>query len=204
MPLNPPLMFALFALLIGMAAAPVPSPGWEQVRQDMAESGQIHDFYAAFARHDADAMLASYHPEVEFADPVFGTLNAAQARAMWRMLLERSQGRLKIRHANVLVQADQGQADWDAWYPFSATGNFVHNRVHARFKFKGGKIWRHTDSFDLAQWNCMALAPAGCWFGSSPELQARIHASAKESLEAWMKAHPEAESGPPASEPLVE
>ena len=35
-------------------------------------------------------MARLYHPHGTFSDPVFGTLNAAEAGAMWRMLLGRA------------------------------------------------------------------------------------------------------------------
>jgi hypothetical protein len=46
----------------------------------------IHDFYTSFQRRDAEGMVACYHPQVIFTDPAFGTLNATEAMAMWRML----------------------------------------------------------------------------------------------------------------------
>ncbi len=37
----------------------------------------LHRFYSAFAQHDWAGMGASYHPEVQFSDPVFPHLDAA-------------------------------------------------------------------------------------------------------------------------------
>lgn len=180
-------------LLASLAASPAglaAESDWPRTVQEMQETAQIHAFYDAFARGDADAMLAQYAPDVEFSDPVFGTLDAAEARAMWRMLIARANGQLRLMHHFVKASQDKGEADWEAWYPFSATGNFVHNTVHAEFQFKNGKIWRHHDSFDFAVWACQALAPAGCWFGGQPSVQGKIRDSARQSLNEWIKVHP--------------
>ena len=50
----------------------------------------IERFYAAFDRHDGDAMAACYTPDVRFSDPAFGELRGPQAGAMLRMLTSRS------------------------------------------------------------------------------------------------------------------
>ena len=49
----------------------------------------IARFYDALGRRDAAAMAACYAPDATFTDPVFGTLDAAGAAAMWRMLCAR-------------------------------------------------------------------------------------------------------------------
>lgn len=163
---------------------------WTQMSQDVAHQSAIHRFYTAFAAHDAEAMLREYHPEIEFSDPIFDTLKGAEARAMWRFLIERGP-ELKIKHDSVIVRQGQGQAFWQAWYPFSLTGNQVHNQIQARFEFKDGKIWRHRDSFDLSVWTCQALAPAGCLFTNHPQIQSRLKATIRHTLDEWIKAHPE-------------
>lgn len=48
----------------------------------------LHEFYGAFAAHDADRMVACYAPDAEFSDPVFPLLRGDEVRAMWRMLCE--------------------------------------------------------------------------------------------------------------------
>jgi ketosteroid isomerase-like protein len=163
----------------------------ELMLEEYAQEHVIDSFYKAFAAHDAAAMTALYHPDVEFTDPVFGTLRGDTARSMWRMLLEISKGGLAVRHKLVDVSQGQGSAHWDADYNFSATGNFVQNRIDARFEFKDGLIYRHRDSFDLAHWSCMALGVPGCLLGHTPWMQGIIQNQAQKGLEAWMKANPD-------------
>ncbi len=49
----------------------------------------IESFYTAFQHRDYAEMIACYHPEVHFSDPVFPNLHGKQAKAMWHMLCER-------------------------------------------------------------------------------------------------------------------
>jgi ketosteroid isomerase-like protein len=142
----------------------------------------IRNFYEAFARNDADAMVSNYHDEIEFSDPAFGNLKGDEAKNMWKMLIERSKGNLKIESANVTVDDKKGSADWTADYLFSKTGRQVHNEIHAEFKFKDGKIFRHRDSFDVWKWSKQALGISGFLLGWSSFLQNKIQQSARASL----------------------
>lgn len=142
----------------------------------------IRRFYESFARQDANAMIECYADDIEFSDPVFGLLKGADAKNMWRMLVERGKGNIKIGFANVKAGDSKGSADWTADYPFSKTGRQVHNEIHAEFEFKDGKISRHTDSFDLWKWSRQALGLPGLLFGWSSFLQNKIRQNALESL----------------------
>jgi ketosteroid isomerase-like protein len=121
----------------------------------------ITEFYTAFANHDYKSMIACYHDEVEFSDPAFGTLKGDQAKAMWRMLIEHSGGKLKVVFSNITDNA----AHWEAYYVFSKTGRNVHNKIDARFEFKDGKIYRHVDQFSLWKWSSQALGFSGLLLG---------------------------------------
>lgn len=142
----------------------------------------IRQFYESFARHDADAMVECYADEVEFSDPAFGSLKGADAKNMWRMLVERGGGNIKIEFSNVHADAQKGSADWTADYLFSKTGRKVINEIHAAFEFKDGKIIRHTDTFDIWKWSRQALGPVGLLFGWSSALQNKIRQNAHQSL----------------------
>lgn len=142
----------------------------------------IRDFYEAFSRHDADAMVSNYHDRVEFSDPAFGTLKGEDAKNMWKMLIERSKGNLKIEFSNVSADGETGSADWTADYPFSKTGRQVHNEIHAEFEFKDGKIVRHRDDFDFWKWSKQALGISGLLLGWSSVLQNKVRQTARESL----------------------
>src|SRR5436309_5594434 len=99
-----------------------------------ANARLVERFYTAFGRRDVDAMLACYHPQVVFTDPVFGTLAAEEACAMWRMLTGRARD-LRVEFREVAATERSGRARWDAWYSFTSTGRLVHNRIHAEFHF---------------------------------------------------------------------
>jgi len=126
----------------------------------------IRRFYTSFQKRDPGGMVACYHPDIEFSDEVFPDLKGPRAGAMWRMLSERAKD-LKVEFADVEADDSVGQAHWEAWYTFSATGRQVHNKIDANFEFKDGKIIRHRDSFDFWAWASQALGPAGWLLGWS-------------------------------------
>jgi ketosteroid isomerase-like protein len=148
----------------------------------MDNQNLIRHFYESFARGDADAMAACYHDEVEFSDPAFGTLQGSDAGKMWKMLVGRAKGNLKISFSNVVADDQKGSADWVADYPFSKTGRQVHNEIHAEFEFRDGKIFRHRDTFDFWKWSKQALGPLGAVLGWSSFLKNKIRKTALESL----------------------
>lgn len=145
----------------------------------------IHDFYKAFARRDADGMIAVYHPEVVFSDPAFGELDAERVRGMWRMLCERGKD-LTLEHSGVSAEGNEGRAHWEARYTFAATGRKVHNVIDATFRFADGKIIRHDDVFDFWAWSKQALGPVGLLLGWTPMLRNKVRATANGQLTAWL------------------
>ncbi len=142
----------------------------------------IENFYDGFKRGDAAAMVACYHDEIVFFDPAFQNLHGNDAKNMWRMLIERGGGNIKIEYRNVAADGDKGSADWAADYLFSKTGRTVHNEIRAEFAFKDGKIIRHTDDFDIWKWSKQALGLPGLLLGWSSLLQNKIRRNALESL----------------------
>ena len=120
----------------------------------------IREFYAAFARRDAEAMARCYHDEVFFSDPAFPKLHGEEARDMWRMLVARATD-LEIVLEEASADSEGGRARWTARYTFSKTGRQVVNRIEALFAFRDGKIVRHFDRFSFWRWSAQALGPLG-------------------------------------------
>jgi ketosteroid isomerase-like protein len=147
----------------------------------------IRDFYTCLGNRDARGMAACYHPSVKFSDEVFVELEGAKANAMWRMLCERGKD-LKVEFRDIKADDSTGSAHWEAWYTFSPTGRRVHNKIDARFEFRGGKIFRHRDTFDFQDWAAQALGPKGRLLGWSGFLKKRVRAQAAKSLAEYMKA----------------
>jgi ketosteroid isomerase-like protein len=144
----------------------------------------VTSFYEAFARRDGDAMVACYHPDVVFSDPVFPDLRGSRAGEMWRMLCARGKD-LVIELGD--VSADGSTAHWEAKYTFSGTGRKVHNVIDATFKFKDAKIVEHRDSFDLWRWAGMALGAKGTLLGWTPLVKGAIRKTAANSLAQWIE-----------------
>lgn len=149
----------------------------------------IDEFYKAFAAGDAERMVACYHPDVHFSDPVFTDLHGDRAGAMWRMLTGRAKD-LKIVHSGVSADDREGRAHWEADYTFGATGRPVHNVIDARFTFRDGKIIRHVDTFDLHRWSGMALGLTGKLLGWLPPVQNGIRKKALQGLDAFIARRP--------------
>lgn len=147
----------------------------------------ITAFYEAFARHDAEQMVDCYHDEIQFTDPAFGTLKGDEAKDMWRMLIKRAKGSLKIQFENVTAKNERGSADWVAEYLFSQTGRNVINKIHAEFEFRDGKIIRHVDDFDVWKWSSQALGISGQLLGWSSFMKNKIQQRAKAGLREFRK-----------------
>ena len=140
----------------------------------------IH-FYSAFQTLNYEEMQRAYHPDAQFTDPVFGTLNCDEVKAMWEMLLTRGKD-LQVAFSNVHATQTTGSCRWEAWYTFSKTGRYVHNVIQSSFEFKDGKIYRQNDTFSLWRWSRYALGPTGLLLGWMPLVQNKVKASAKQSL----------------------
>lgn len=148
----------------------------------------IVHFYSAFQTLNYEEMQKAYHPEAMFSDPVFGTLNHAEVKAMWQMLLTRGQD-LQVAFSNVHATKTEGSCRWEAWYTFSKTGRQVHNIVNTSFEFKDDMIFRQHDSFSLWRWSRFALGVPGIFLGWSPWIQNEIKAGAKKSLKKFIQTY---------------
>jgi ketosteroid isomerase-like protein len=146
----------------------------------------LTQFYTALGNRDADAMAACYDTAVQFSDEVFPDLEGDEARAMWQMFCERGKD-LRIEFGNVDADDNQGRADWEAWYTFTATGRPVHNRIVARFDFRAGKIFRHHDSFSFWRWARQALGPVGWLLGWTPVVKNKVRRQAAANLRKYVE-----------------
>jgi len=149
----------------------------------------IDRFYSSFQKRDPEGMVACYHPEIAFSDPVFQDLRGERAGAMWRMLCARGKD-LEVEFTGVRADETSGTAHWEARYTFS-TGRKVHNIIDANFEFQDGKIIKHTDTFDLRAWAGQALGLPGRLFGGTNMLQNKIRATGMKGLEKFEKSRPQ-------------
>ena len=150
----------------------------------------ITTFYTAFKNSDPAAMLACYHPQIEFSDPAFPALQGNRARAMWAMLGQRKANPDDRTFTDVKADDLRGSAHWEAKYNFPTTGRPVHNKIDATFEFQDGKIRRHTDHFDFWTWSRMALGPAGLLLGWGP-LKKPLRKKLAGLLDKFIDEHPE-------------
>jgi ketosteroid isomerase-like protein len=148
----------------------------------------IEQFYSAFAKRDAEGMIACYHAQVRFSDPVFVDLDAREVAGMWRMLCERAQ-QFSLEFSDVRAEGESGSAHWEARYLFSTTGRSVHNVIDATFRFADGKIIEHRDVFDFHRWSKQALGITGLLLGWTPLLRNKVRGQARKGLEHYLHKH---------------
>ncbi|HET9055513.1 MAG TPA: nuclear transport factor 2 family protein [Chitinophagaceae bacterium] len=142
----------------------------------------IHKFYTAFQQLDYKTMQDCYADEAVFSDPAFGTLNAAEIKAMWEMLCKQAKD-FSLSFSNIHALDDEYcTCQWKASYTFSKTGRKVINHITAHIRIQNGKITEHTDNFDLWRWSRQALGLPGVLFGWTPMLQNKIRSLARNSL----------------------
>lgn len=141
----------------------------------MSELETITKFYTAFQNLNAEDMVSCYHDNIVFEDPAFGKLHGEHAKNMWRMLCKAQQGKdFHVNFYNVQYNKNTGSAQWEATYIFSKTGRKVHNIITATFKFKDGKIIKHTDFFSLHKWASQALGFKGFLLGWLPFFKSKL------------------------------
>lgn len=146
----------------------------------------IENFYNSFSSGDVKGMIACYHKNVIFKDPVFGTLKGEKAIKMWKMLLSKRTKTTKISFSNITATEDKGSANWKAEYLYGEKKRKVINNVTANFKFEDGKIIEHIDTFNLWKWTQQAIGTAGYLIGWTPFMKNKIQNTTKEQLENFM------------------
>jgi ketosteroid isomerase-like protein len=147
----------------------------------------ISKFYTAFANCDISQMSDCYHKNIVFQDPAFGILKERDPILMWKMLLERSNGNIKIAFHDVKADENSGSVTWIATYVFSQTGRTVINTINAEFEFEDGLIIKHTDRFDVWKWSHQALGLKGLLLGWTSFMRNKIQESAQLSLKKYIE-----------------
>ncbi|RWU07355.1 nuclear transport factor 2 family protein [Pedobacter chitinilyticus] len=146
----------------------------------------IHQFYTAFQQKDVKTMQNSYDDQAIFNDAVFINLDAQEVRAMWQMLLSRSED-MKLSFGKVKEDGDKVTAYWEAHYTFTATGKKVVNKIDAEFEIKDGKIIRHTDTFNFYKWARQAFGSGGLLLGWTNVFKEKVRQTAKKKLDDYMQ-----------------
>lgn len=149
----------------------------------------INRFYTAFEQKDAETMANCYASHAVFEDPAFGRLNGKEISAMWKMLLERGDKDLLVKHKVTEATNGKAKAEWQATYIFSTTLRTVHNKISAEFIIEEGKIVYHKDHFNMWKWSSMALGMPGMLLGWSNFMKNKIQKQAKGSLKKYMQAN---------------
>ena len=142
-------------------------------------------FYTAFANGDVASMCECYDSDIQFQDPAFGLLKGSDVCTMWKMLLEKSNGTIKIEFSNIKADEYRGHVKWIATYPFSKTKRTVINNVRSEFQFKNGLIYRQIDYFDIWKWSKQAFRFTDYIFSWTGYFQRKIEKKALASLKKY-------------------
>ncbi|WP_066220933.1 nuclear transport factor 2 family protein [Formosa haliotis] len=153
----------------------------------MQTENLITKFYTSFSNGDINGMLACYHKEVVFQDPVFGKLKGERAFKMWEMLLSQKKETTIITFQDVQATTECGSANWVATYLYGDKKRKVTNRVHANFKFKDGKIIEHIDTFDLWTWTKQAMGVPGYLLGWTAFMKHKIQETTNKNLDRFIE-----------------
>ncbi|WKB82159.1 nuclear transport factor 2 family protein [Cellulophaga lytica] len=146
----------------------------------------IEKFYTSFSNADVNGMLSCYHNNIVFTDPAFGTLKGDRAKAMWQMLLSRSNGGTQITFSSITTNENKGSVNWKAVYTYGPKKRNVVNNVTASFTFLDGKIIKHTDSFNLWNWSKQALGTSGYLLGWSSFFKSKIQTKTNNLLDKFI------------------
>lgn len=138
----------------------------------------ITDFYTALESNNDKVICKYYHRDIVFRDPVFGRLIGSDVCQMWKMLMYRNNGNLKVELLEVKANNYNGKAIWKASYHFGKNNNKVENIIQSEFRFKDGLIIKHTDDFDIWKWSKQALGIPGVLLGWTGYMHKKIQEKA--------------------------
>ena len=141
-------------------------------------------FYSAFTKGDAETMISYYDDQIEFEDPAFGKLKGNEAKMIWKMLIERSQGNLKIDFEVIEATENIARVNWEARYPISNTGRRIHNKISTELTIENGKIIKHIDHFNLWKWAMQAFGFKGFLLGWTPFFKSKLQKKTGQLLKA--------------------
>ncbi|WP_405202237.1 nuclear transport factor 2 family protein [Dokdonia sp. LLG6352-1] len=147
----------------------------------------IETFYKSFQEGNASGMTACYHDNIVFSDPAFGELQGNRAKAMWHMLIERSNGAMTIDYSDVQVSGNTATAKWTAHYTYGPKKRKVVNHVQAAFELQDGKIIAHHDTFDMYTWSKQALGTPGLLLGWTGFMGKKIQQKTNGLLDGYIK-----------------
>lgn len=143
---------------------------------------KITAFYAALENANSKTVCESYHADIVFRDPIFGRLIGRDVCQMWKMLMDKSNGNLKIELSEVKANDYLGSALWKATYNLGKKNRLITNVIRAEFHFKDGLIIKHTDDFDIWKWAKQTLGTKGFLFGWTGYMHKKIQEKALLSL----------------------
>lgn len=146
---------------------------------------RVHSFFQCLEGGDGAGAAAAYAADVQYWDPLLGSLSGPRALLRWPCFLKKAQG---LDLFFCILSADEGvvQARYRLRYTDAGTGRRIDNDVHAEFTIRQDKIIRHRDSFSTWRFAAMQLGIRGRLLGFLPPLLHRLQREARADLEAFL------------------
>ncbi|RKR82268.1 SnoaL-like protein [Mucilaginibacter gracilis] len=145
----------------------------------------ILDFYDNLRKGDVKKIGNFYAKNATFRDPIFISLNASQASAMWAMVVKEKDFQIDIKKIDIsdrFLTADCTLI-WTC-----ENGKKVLNDITSRFAFNtDGKILLHSNHFDVYKLVKQTTGTIGVLFGWTKVLRNRTRRLAAEKLNYFMK-----------------
>jgi hypothetical protein len=135
----------------------------------------MRQFFAQLAARDVAGMLALYHPDIHYSNPLF-ELRGAQAGAIWQMSWSYLPD---IRVVCTDSDIRGNSVYWQASYTYPPTGRYVVQHLTADLTFVDDAIIRHADRFNIHEWAHTAYGVVGQMLGGSPLFERWLAAKAR-------------------------
>ncbi len=152
----------------------------------MSPKDTAKKYYDYFSLKDATSLNSLYSDLATFKDPVFGSLNSAETRAMWSMLLGRAEN-LSCSHRILNESGELVEGEMLVEYEFGKKKRKVLNHILTRFVIRDGKILDQKDRFNFWRWCTMAFGTVGFAIGWIPFFREKIKKKAQDSLKLYIQ-----------------
>lgn len=147
----------------------------------------IHQLYTSIANGTISKIDECYAPTVKFYDPIFGSLSNNEVPKMWKMLITRNQGNIKVEYTILKSDDYTASVEWIAKYTFGKNQRKITNVILSQISFKDGLIIKQKDDFNIWTWSKQAFGWSGYLLGWTGYMQQKIQEKALISLKNFIE-----------------
>jgi SnoaL-like domain len=144
--------------------------------------------YEAFRTRNFLRINECYHDNAIYSSPFFDSLKKNEILAMWKAFLL-NDSTMELTHSDILAEdvgEQLGEANWEVKYTYRDTKRRVNLEIKSKLQFKGGKVFRHEDSFNFYLWATQAYEIQGVLFGIFGFFRNKIKRKMYKNIEFWI------------------